>query len=157
MNDTGWAVWAEAGIGNADEKWIVAATSSDSQAEFLVISPSPMLPPRASSDQSYTGLAKSQSGITVSRYGENAWDSLRCSHDCNHPLGCARSFRIEEKPMQEFQGQYRVELSGIVPVSLEVVPHYGLEPPPFEVGTAKGARVEQHFTHVPGEGVPVPD
>jgi len=37
MNET---VWAEAGLGSADEKRIVAATSSDSQTEFLVMSSS---------------------------------------------------------------------------------------------------------------------
>ena len=39
MNET---VWAEAGLGSADEKRIAAATSSDSQTEFLVMSSSPV-------------------------------------------------------------------------------------------------------------------
>src|SRR5437867_1462718 len=67
MNET---VWAEAGLGSADEKRIVAATSRDSQAEFLVMSPSPMLPPVASADQHDTGRVDKSSGETVSRQGE---------------------------------------------------------------------------------------
>jgi len=69
MNET---VWAEAGLGSADEKRIVAATSRDSQAEFLVMSPSPMLPPLASADQRGIDRVNNKSGVTVSRLGENA-------------------------------------------------------------------------------------
>src|SRR6266581_3500419 len=68
LNET---VWAEAGLGSADEKRIVAATMSDSQTEFLVMLSSPMLPPLASADQCGMGRVNYQSGVTVSRQGEN--------------------------------------------------------------------------------------
>src|SRR2546426_2043438 len=59
--------------------------------------------------------------------------------------------------MQEFQGQHRVDFGGVVPVSLEVALHYGLEPIPFEVRPGKASWVQQHFTNIPREGVAVPD
>src|SRR5438034_2635336 len=59
--------------------------------------------------------------------------------------------------MQELQGQYLVDLGGVVPISLDVAPQDGLEPFGFEVWPRKGSGIKEHFPNVSGESVPVPD
>src|SRR5436309_7967329 len=49
------------------------------------------------------------------------------------------SFRVEEKAVQEFQGQHFVYLSGIVSVAPEVAQHHALESVSLEVGPAKSS------------------
>jgi len=50
-----------------------------------------------------------------------------------------------------------MDLSSVVPVSSEVVPHHGLDPRPFEVRSGKRPWVEQYLPYVLREGIPVPD
>src|SRR5207245_2171024 len=68
-----------------------------------------------------------------------------------------RSFRVQKKSVQEFQGQHLVDLVGVVPVSLEVASHHGLELVSVEIRSGKSARVQEHFPNVAGERIPVPD
>lgn len=56
--------------------------------------------------------------------------------------GRAKSARVEEKSMQELQGHHFVDLGGVVPISLEVASHHGLESRAVEVRPGKGSRVE---------------
>src|SRR6266436_1699750 len=59
--------------------------------------------------------------------------------------------------MQELQREHFVDLEGVVPVALEVSPHHAFESTAVEVRPGKGPRVEQHFTDVGGESIPVPN
>ena len=59
--------------------------------------------------------------------------------------------------MQELQGQYLVDLGGVVPISLDVAPQDGLEPFGLEVWPRKGSGIKEHFPNVSGKSVPVPD
>ena len=43
------------------------------------------------------------------------------------------SFRVDEKPVQEFQRQHIVDLGSVVSISLQVTVHYGLQAFPFNV------------------------
>ena len=50
-----------------------------------------------------------------------------------------------------------MNLSGIVLISLEMTSHHGFNSPTFEVGPRKGPGIEQYFTHILRQGVPIPD
>ena len=63
---------------------------------------------------------------------------------------------VQEKAVKEFQRQHLVDLGGVVPVSIEMAPHHGFEPIPFEIWPGKCPWVEQHLANVLGQDVPVP-
>lgn len=64
---------------------------------------------------------------------------------------------IDEKAVEEFQGQNLVDLSGVVSITLKVAQYNGLEPFSLNIWPAKTARIQQHFSHVASERFPIPD
>lgn len=64
---------------------------------------------------------------------------------------------VEEEAVNQFQGQHLVEFGGVVSIPLDMPPYHSLKAFAFDIGPGKGARVEQHFLNIPGEGIPVPN
>ena len=54
--------------------------------------------------------------------------SLICAHGYRYTGAFSKTapfWIVQEEAMQEFQGQHLMNFGGVVPVSLEVAPHYG--------------------------------
>ena len=67
------------------------------------------------------------------------------------------SFRINENPMKEFEGQHLVNLEGVVSVSFEVSLNNSLESMRLEIGPGKAARIEEHISNIARKRIPIPD
>ena len=59
--------------------------------------------------------------------------------------------------MDEFQGQYLVNLRGVVPVAFEMALDHPFERRWLDVWPGKASPIEQHLPNVVRQNVPVPD
>src|SRR5438445_3204101 len=65
--------------------------------------------------------------------------------------------RVQEKAVQEFQCKHLVERRRVVPVSIEIASHDSFDPVSLEIRSRLRSLVEEHFPHVSGEGIAVPN
>src|SRR6267154_3409281 len=66
------------------------------------------------------------------------------------------SLRVNESQMKKFEGQHLVDLEGVVSVALDVSLNNSLNPLRLEIGPGKTPRIQEHFSNIAGQGIPVP-